>query len=128
MHPKKIHYLARVIGECEDEMICDLAEVYHMFNYQEYPPELVGALVFGLRRDSRVKMKLAGRKITLQEELLARIADELRFQTWAGYTKDGRRNRNRPKSLTETLLERSKKEEYATFETMEEFERMWSAI
>lgn len=89
---------------------------------------MVGTLVFGLGRDSRVKMKLAGRKITLEEELLARIADELRFQNWAGYTKDGRKNRNRPKSIAEQLLGTKKKEEYATFETMEEFERMWSAI
>lgn len=128
MRAKKLAFLARVIDECEDEMVCDLAEVYHIFNYKECSPVLVGTLVFGLGRDSRTKMKLTGRKITLQEELLARIADELRFQNWAGYTKDGRHNRNRPKSIAEQLLGTKKKEEYATFETMEEFERMWSAI
>ena len=44
-------------------------------------------------------------------------------------TKDGKHNRNRPKSVLEQLLGTGeKKEQYATFETMEEFERMWSAI
>ena len=109
-------------------MICDLAEVYHLFNYTEYPPLLVGTLVFGLSNDSRVKRKISGQKITLTEILLAKIADELRFQSWAGYSKDGQRNINRPKSILERLMGIEKKEQYATFSTMEEFERMWNEI
>ena len=85
-------------------MICDLAETYHLFNYQEYPPELVGTLVFGLRKESRVKMKLSGDKITTTEWL------------------------NKPKHILDQLLGLNKREQYATFETMEEFERMWSEI
>lgn len=110
-------------------MICDLAETYHLFNYRECSPLLVGTLVFGLREGSRVKRKLSGQKLSIEEFLLARIADELRFQSWAGHTKDGKHNRNRPKSLLDQLMGTGKKkEEYATFETMEEFERMWDAI
>lgn len=108
-------------------MICDLAEYYHILNYQEYPPELVGTLVFGLRKESRVKMKLSGDKITTTEWLLARIADELRDQSWAR-SKDGQRGRNRPKHLLDQLLGLNKKEQYATFETMEEFEKWWEEI
>lgn len=117
-----------MINECEDEMICDLAEVYHLFNYRECQPLLVGTLVFGLNNDSRVKRKISGQKITLTEMLLARIADELSFQSWAGYSKDGQHNRNRPKSILGHLMGAEKKEEYATFSTMEEFERMWNEI
>ena len=120
--------LAKVLDECEDEMVCDLAETYHIANYTECSPILVGTLVFGLSEDSRVKKKLTGRKITLDQWLLARIADELRFQSWA-MTKDGKHNRNRPKSVLEQLLGTDKKkEQYATFDTMEEFERMWTEI
>lgn len=120
--------LAKVLDECEDEMVCDLAETYHITNYTECSPILVGTLVFGLSEDSRVKKKLTGRKITLDQWLLARIADELRFQSWA-MTKDGKHNRNRPKSVLEQLLGTDKKkEQYATFDTMEEFERMWNEI
>jgi len=109
-------------------MICDLAEVYHLFNYMEYSPFLVGTLVFGLSNDSRVKRKVSGQRISLIEILLAKIADELRFQSWAGYSRDGQKNQNRPKSILERLMGIEKKEEYATFETMEEFEQMWNAI
>lgn len=116
-----------MLNECEDDMICDLAEYYHLFNYKEFSPLLVGTLVFGLRKESRVMKRISNQKLTLEEFLLARIADELRFQSWAG-SKDGRKNRNRPKSLLEQLVGTAKKEEYATFETMEEFEQMWDAI
>lgn len=108
-------------------MICDLAEYYHILNYQEYPSDLVGTLVFGLRQDSRVMMKLSGAPITHTEWLLARIADELRDQSWAR-SKDGEKGRNRPKHILDKLLGLEKKEQYATFETMEDFERMWSEI
>ena len=105
-------------------MICDLAEYYHILNYQEYPSDLVGTLVFGLRQDSRVMMKLSGAPITHTEWLLARIADELRDQSWARYGKRGKK----PKHVLDHLLGLDKKEQYATFETMEEFERMWAEI
>ena len=108
-------------------MVCDLAETYHLFNYTEFPPSLVGTLVFGLNEDSRVKRKLTGRKITLDQWLLARISDDLRFQSWA-MTKDGKHNHNRPQSVLEHLIGTKKKEEYATFSTFEEFEEMWNNI
>jgi hypothetical protein len=113
--------------EYEDEMICDLAEVYHMFNYEEYPPILVGTLLFGLRDDSRVKMALSGQNVSLDRYLMARAVDELAFLSWTK-TKDAQNNRHRPKSILQKMMGEPKKEEYATFETMEEFMEMWNAI
>ena len=108
-------------------MICDLAETYHIFNYREYSPLLVGTLVFGLRDTSRVKMKLSGQKVTLDRMIQARIADELSFLSWTK-TKDAQKNMHRPKSILQNLVSEDKKEEYATFETFEEFQEMWNAI
>lgn len=120
-------YLALCIRECEDEMICDLAETYHILNYRECSPLLVGTLLLGLRDDSRTKMLLSGGKVSLDRMLRAKIADELTFLSWSK-TKDAEKGKNRPKSILDTLLGNNKKEEYVTFETMEEFERMWNAI
>ena len=108
-------------------MICDLAETYHIYNYKECQPLLVGTLVFGLRDDSRVKMFLSGQKQLLDRILMARMVDELSFLSWAN-SKDGQKNRNRPKSVLQSLLGIEKKEEYATFEDFDEFKRMWDAI
>lgn len=108
-------------------MICDLAETYHIYNYKECQPLLVGTLVWGLRDDSRVKMFLSGQKQPLDRILMARMVDELSFLSWAN-SKDGQKNRNRPKSVLQSLLGIEKKEEYATFEDFDEFKRMWDAI
>ena len=111
---------------CEDELICDLAETYHIFNYRELSPKLVATLCFGLRDESRVKMKLSGSKITLTQTLIARMVDELSFQSWAK-TKDGQKNRNRPESVL-IALTKDKEEELVSFMTAEDFNRAWESI
>ena len=108
-------------------MICDLAETYHMFNYKEYSPGLVGTLVFGLRDTSRTKMFLIGSNISIDRIIQAKIADELSFISWTK-TKDAQRGKGRPKSICQQLLGVTKKEEYVTFDSMDEFRQMWDAI
>lgn len=112
---------------CEDKLICDFAETYHILNYRELSPGLVATLCVGLRDDSRVKMEIAGIKITLEQTLLARIADDLSFQSWA-QTKDGQKNRNRPKSVLKTLLEEKREDQHETFLTPEDFDKAWEKI
>ena len=107
-------------------MICDLAETYHILNYKELSPSLVATLSFGLRDNSRVKMKLSNSKITLEQMLLARMTDELTFQSWSK-TKDGQKNRNRPDSILKSLLE-EKKDETVSFSTPEDFNEAWEKI
>lgn len=108
-------------------MICDLAETYHIFNIYGLSPLLVATLCFGLRDNSRVKMKISNSKITLEQTLLARITDELAFQSWAK-TKDGQKNRNRPQSILKSILEEPKKDETVSFDTPEDFEKAWENI
>lgn len=112
---------------CEDELICDLAETYHILAYKEQDPRLIATLCVGLRSDSRVKMFLGEQRITLEQSLLARISDELAFISWSK-TKDGQKNRNRPKSLLETLMEGPKEPENESFKTPEEFRAEWNRI
>ena len=71
-------------------------------------------------------MKLSGSKITLTQTLMARMVDELSFQSWA-QTKDGQKNRNRPESVLKALTE-EKQDETVSFITVEDFERAWKEI
>lgn len=71
-------------------------------------------------------MEVSGSKITLEQSLLAHIADDLSFQSWAK-TKDGQKNRNRPNSILKTLLE-GKKDEMESFMTPEDFNNAWEQI
>lgn len=88
---------------------------------------MAAILCFGLRDDSRVKMEVAEKKLTLEQTLLARIADDLSFQSWA-QTKDGQKNRNRPTSILKTLLEEPKEDQTIAFATPEEFHEAWEKI
>lgn len=108
-------------------MICDFAETYHILNYKELSPDLAATLCMGLRDGSRVKMFIAGAKITLEQTLFARIVDELSFQSWA-QTKDGQKNRNRPVSVLKTILEDKKDDETESFLTSDDFDKAWEKI
>lgn len=109
---------------CEDELICDLAETYHIYAYKEMDPLLIGTLCVGLRDDSRVKMKVSNSKITLEQALLGRIADELAFLSWTK-TKDAQKGRGRPASILKMLTE---EKEVEAFKDADSFNDAWAAI
>ncbi len=112
-----------MINEGEDELICDLAQTYHVLNYKELPPSLAAILAVGLDEDSRIKRKLSGQILTISESLQAVCADILNLILWTK-TKDAAKNRNRPQSLLRKLngLDKEEKDDLMTFDTPEEFE------
>ena len=114
------------MAESEDDLICDFAEYYHIYDYRGLPADYASTLCMGLREHSRVKMKLSGSKIPLSEQLLARAVDELAFISWSK-TVDGQKNRNRPKSVLEALTVK-KEIEHECFDTPEDFQTEWNRI
>lgn len=104
-------------------MICDFAETYNIYNYRELPLDLLATLCFGLRPNSRVKMKLTEATVDIDTMLLASIVDRVSMLVWM-QSDDGRKNQNRPPSITNTLIESAKPKQYAEFRTAEDFERM----
>lgn len=115
-----------MIGKYEDEMICDLAETYHVFNYRELPVKLLAALVSGLRANSRVKMKMTGAKIPDDITLLAAIYDRLTELAWM-QTADGHKNINRPVRLYDRLTKEDEEPEIMAFDSGSEFDRAYAA-
>lgn len=65
-----------------DELICDFAEEYHIFNIFQLPAGLAATLAVGLRADSRVKTKMAGLDFPAEFLLLAGISDKLSLLNW----------------------------------------------
>lgn len=86
----------------EDLLICDLAETYGVFDLESLPVETVAILATGLGENSRIIRKLSGAKVPINTLLLAHIADRLGLLVWQN-TKDGKKNRNRPKSFVEAI-------------------------
>lgn len=95
-------------------------EYYHIANYMDFPPDLVGVLVFGLRDDSRIKMNIMDSKLTTSQILEVRMVDALNLLVWSK-TEDAKKGRNRPKSILE-LLNKNNDKECKGFRTIEEFE------
>lgn len=118
--------LAGCIKEDEDALICDLAEYYHIFNYKELPPNIVATLCVGLRDESRTKMHLSGQRLTLEQLLLARIADSTAFIAYT-YTKDAQHNRNKPKSILKLLIDENK-EKCEGFDSGDDFETRFKEL
>lgn len=119
-------FLAHCIAVCEDDLICDFAEYYRIYDYRALPAGYAATLCAGLREPSRVMMRLAGSKISLRDSLFARMVDELAFIGWTK-TKDGQKNRNRPKSVYAALTT-EKVKELESFTTEDDFRAEWDRI
>lgn len=111
----------------EEALICDLAETYGIYNYRDLPPLTVAVFCKGLRENSRMKMKLSSQSVSMDTMLLASIVDRLSYILWSK-TKDGEKNRNKPKSLVDIFNKSLKEKEEQVFVTGEEFEKMRSKI
>lgn len=109
-------------------MTCDLAETYHILDMYSHPADLIATLAMGLRNDSRIKMKVAGMKVKPELLLMARIADNTALNVYAK-TRDARTGRNKPKSLTEALLEeKEKSEKPREFKNGDDFLKEWKRL
>ena len=111
----------------EDDVICDFAETYHIYDYRALLPSLAATLCVGLPDSSRIKRRIAGVKITLTEMLLALVVDGINTRVWQN-TKDGMKGRNRPESLYKRLTEEKQpKEDLETFDDVNSYEEWYRA-
>lgn len=110
----------------EDALICDLAETYHILNYKGLSLRLVATLSNGLSEDSRIKRKVANRRLTLNDALTAAAVDKLTQILWTK-TEDAKRGRNKPQSILD-MLEHPAERQHKTFSSVEAFERRRAQI
>lgn len=117
-----------MISEDRDALICDLAETYGIYDMKALPVSTLATLSVGLREDSRIKMKQAGRKISRIEMLLAAALDRLSMLWWSK-TEDAKQNANRPVSILSILMGSAQPEsDVESFDTAEEYETAWEEI
>ena len=114
-----------MMNECEDLLICDLAETYGIYDYKAMKPSLIATLAVGLPDTSRVMQKYSKVSLTIDQMLLALIEDSLNGLIWG---LGGKKSAKRPKSILKTLLDKDKKQkdELMSFRTPEEYEA-WMA-
>lgn len=66
-----------------DSLECDLAETYGVLEMEALPVRKLAVLSFGLRDNSRIKMKLAGMKVSMDRLMLAGCFDMLSWLRWS---------------------------------------------
>jgi hypothetical protein len=108
---------------------CDLAETYHIYDMHELPLSKVALFSYGLRDNSRIKMKMSGELYPFETLLLAGVLDRLSLLWWSK-TPDAQKGIRRPESVLSRLLGVNPKDnrEHMTFDTIEAFERMRAQI
>lgn len=66
-----------MLAHHRNELICDLAEYYHILDYRRVPGRLLGTLAVGLRAESRIGMIRENIKADPATIMLVRLYDVL---------------------------------------------------
>ena len=104
-----------------DELVCDMAETYHVLDWRALGLPLAATLAGGLRETSRTCMALNHAPITTDTLLLGAMADSLQLLVWSK-TKDAQHGRTRPAPVLDTLLGTARRRKVTGFATAAEFE------
>lgn len=103
------------------ELVCDMAETYHVLDWRALGLPLAATLAGGLRETSRTQMALNHAPITTDTLLLGAMADSLQLLVWSK-TKDAQHGHNRPAPVLDTLLGTARRRKATGFATAAEFE------
>ena len=110
-----------MLKEYRNELICDFAEEYHIYDIYQLPAQLTATLAVGLRADSRVKTKLAGLEFPAYFMLLAGISDKLTLLNWHITGEQG----STPPLILSSLTDADINDSIQSMATGEDFEAEW---
>lgn len=96
--------LAHFLATDRDALQCDMAQEYGVKDMQALPISTLATLAVGLGINSRTKTAAAGVPVPIDTMLLACIVDRLSILIWQR-TKDGAKNKNRPKMIADALVQ-----------------------
>lgn len=114
-----------MVAAGEDDLICDFAQTYHVYDWRGLPLKTAAALAAGLPDDSRTRRRMYGVRDYPTALLLGEIIDLLRWLRWA-QTEDGTKGKNRPDSMVEFLTTPAEKKTPRGFRSAEEFEAAYA--
>lgn len=115
--------LAAMVSKYEDEFICDMAETYHVFDYEALPVDLLVVLACGLRDNSRTKLKISGVKHIPLELVIPQIFDQILLLR-CGLSGQ----KKAPPLMTEFMTQEDKPNETVSFESGSDFMDQWNRL
>ncbi len=116
-----------LLREAKEELLCDFAEYYHIYDLRQFPVSYIAILAKGLRPESRTKMKISNTEVTFDRLAMATLIDGVNILIWQN-TKGGRTGRNRPQSVVDKLIHRDRETKVEGFNSIAEFERARALI
>lgn len=121
-----------MISVSEDDLICDFAETYHIYDYKSLPVPYAAILAVGLRDDSRIKMRITESKGTFEQHILSMIYDNVNIIKYY-HTQDAVDGVNQPELLAPKLFdkdykpkEKADEDKYMRFSSGEDFKKAWN--
>lgn len=112
--------LADMLAHHKSELICDLAEYYHIYDHRRVPCRLLGTLAVGLRAESRIGMIREGIKASPETIMLVRLHDILMRE----FSAKGKE----PEPLLKQFVIENKESAVRTFRNGDAFMRKWADI
>ena len=100
-----------------DALECDLAETYNIYNMEALTFDKLALFSFGLREDSRIKMKISGDKVKLDTLLLGVLIDKVE-ELYCALTG----TREKRTSIVNILLDSQQDKDFEVFASVEDFE------
>ena len=111
----------------ESALICDFAETYHIYDYRALPVSYAATLAYGLRGDSRIRLKLG----EVKEEVPCFISAAKAADCLALFVNSLREEPEEcPALLTDIIYGRWKKEEKkkTSYSSGEDFRNAWAKL
>lgn len=105
--------------------MCDMAETYHIYEYETLPVKTLAVLSSGLRDDSRIKMKINGMKSIPLEIIAADAADTLKLFVCAMSGTQERPTLFSDLRETGEKQETKKRNAIQAFDSEEDFKKAW---
>lgn len=102
-------------------MICDFAQVYHIYDIRQFPARYIAILANGLGEDSRIGRAVLGTKADTSTILIAKILDC--FNIWLYSNSDPKKRGKEPESYADVFLNVNQDDKTAGFASGEEFEQ-----
>lgn len=111
----------------ESALICDFAETYHIYDYRALPVSYAATLAYGLRGDSRIRLKLG----EVKEEVPCFISAAKAADCLALFVNSLREEPEEcPALLTDIIYGRGQKEEQkkTSYSSGEDFQNAWANL
>lgn len=110
----------------KDALLCDLAEVYGIFDFRAVPLKTLSILACGLRSDSRIRMKIDGINELRNLEIMAHIADELALIRF--FLTRSKKSDPLPELFTDHLITERSEGSQVVFESGKAFHDEWTKL